>query len=296
MKRYSLTYFLSQSVKSLFRNGVMTLASILALIGCLLVTGGFALLVKNINENLTDLGLQNEIVVFVDYDLSQEETDKIYEEIKNLDNVAEVEYIPKEEGLREMSEKYSDEYNSIFDVLKEDNPFADAFNIKYEDNARVSDLNYNLQKIEGVMKVNNRVDLSMKIENMKSGVSFIFIWFLVLLFIVSLFVIINTIKLSVFSRRNEISIMRYIGATKAFVITPFVIEGIIIGLFSSVVSYFAEWYMYSYIQNSLHAEMSFIKIIEFSSVSHWVLLGFIGIGIITGIIGSCISLNKYLNT
>ncbi len=272
----------------------MTLASISVLMSCLVVMGGFALLVVNINDNLDILGLQNEIVVFVDYDLTEDEVNEVHEKIKALDNVDTVTYIPKEEGLADMSDKYSDEYSSIFEILKDDNPFADAFSVTYKDNAEVATLDYNLRHIEGVKTVNNRVDLSIKIENLKNGITFVFLWFLAILLVVSVFIIVNTIKLSVYSRRNEISIMRYIGATKAFVVTPFVIEGIVIGLVSGGLAYLVEWYMYSYIYTSLQTDVQFVTLMHFSQVDMCVLAGFIGLGVLTGIVGSCISLRKHL--
>ena len=272
----------------------MTLASISVLMSCLVVMGGFALLVVNINDNLDILGLQNEIVVFVDYDLTKEEVDEIHDKIKALDNVDTVTYIPKEEGLAEMSGKYSDEYSSIFELLKEDNPFADAFTVTYLDNAEVSTLDYNLRHIDGVKTVNNRVDLSIKIENLKNGITFIFLWFLAILFIVSVFIIVNTIKLSVFSRRHEISIMSYIGATKTFVTAPFIIDGITIGLIAGGLAYLIEWYMYSYIYTSVQSDIQFVTLMPFAQVDMCVLAGFLGLGVITGIIGSCITLRKHM--
>ncbi|MBQ4097298.1 MAG: FtsX-like permease family protein, partial [Clostridia bacterium] len=121
-----------------------------------------------------------------------------------------------------------------------------------------------------------------------------FFGFLIILTIVSVFIIVNTIKLSVFSRRNEISIMRYIGATSWFITLPFVFEGIIIGILASVAAYFIEWYVYSYIETLVVTDFQMISILSFSSINTTVLLGFIAIGIVTGVIGSLISLIKYL--
>ena len=130
---------------------------------------------------------------------------------------------------------------------------------------------------------------------MKSGVMVIFVWFLVVLGVVSVFIIINTIKLSVFSRRNEISIMRYVGATGTFISLPFIIEGIIIGLVSSVIGYFIEMYVYSYVTKMVDSEIGqIISVYPFDDIKLYVLFGFLGVGIVTGIIGSVISLGRYL--
>ena len=291
MKRYNIFYFIGQSISSMWRNGVMTFASI-AVLSLLVVIGGFTMLVVNIDENLDNLGVLNEIVVFCDRDATEEQIVEIGETINKLDNIDTVERITKEQGLKELQEEQPDVYD---DVTAENNPLPDSFVITYINNNKVPELDYQLRQIPGIIKVNNRLDLATTIESLKSGVMLIFIWFLAILAVVSIFIIINTIKLSVFSRRNEISIMRYVGATGWFISLPFIFEGIFIGLFASVIGYFIEWYVYSYIENIVVSDyLQMISIIPFEEIKYIVLVGFIGIGVVTGIIGSCISLGKYL--
>ena len=292
MKRYNIFYFIGQSISSMWRNGVMTFASIAVLMSLLVVIGGFTMLVVNIDENLDDLGVLNEIVVFCDRDATEEQIVEIGETINKLDNIDTVERITKEQGLKELQEEQPDVYD---DVTAENNPHPDSFVITYINNNKVPELDYQLRQIPGIIKVNNRLELATTIESLKSGIMLIFIWFLAILAVVSIFIIINTIKLSVFSRRNEISIMRYVGATGWFISLPFIFEGIFIGLFASVIGYFIEWYVYSYIENIVISDyLQMISIIPFEEIKYIVLVGFIGIGVVTGIIGSCISLGKYL--
>ena len=122
----------------------------------------------------------------------------------------------------------------------------------------------------------------------------VFVWFLVILGVVSIFIIINTIKLSVFSRRNEISIMQYVGATGWFISLPYIIEGAIIGLVSSVAAYFIEWYIYSYIEEMVITDLQMISILQFSDIRGYVFWGFLGLGVVLGVVGSLISLARYL--
>ncbi len=295
--RYSPLYLISQTFKSLFRNGMMTLASIAVLMSCLAVMGSFALLVLNINHNLDQLGSLNDIVVYCDPDCTDEEVEAIGRSIRLLDNVNEesVKLITKEQALIEERQKYS-EFTDLFDQMDEDgsNPYPDTYVISYEDNNKVSALQYELEQIEGVSKIKCRADLAQTIENLKNGVVFIFTWFLAILFLVSVFVIINTIKLAVFSRRQEISIMRYVGATRGFIITPFVLEGMIIGIVSSLISYLVVWYAYGAVVGMISVDYSMFSVVSFSEVQYFVLGAFAVIGVVTGIIGSSISLNKYL--
>ena len=159
----------------------------------------------------------------------------------------------------------------------------------------MTELKGELEHMTGMIyKINCQVEIANTIENVRSGIVFVFVWFLVILIIVSMFVIINTIKLAVFSRRQEIMVMRYVGATKAFITTPFVFEGVIIGLVSSIAAYIVEYYTYMYIHNAILTKFSFISVVDFSSFGGLLLAGFIGLGVLTGIIGSVISLHKYL--
>lgn len=293
MKHYSPLYFLGQSIKGLWRNGVMSFASITVLMSCLVVLGGFALIVVNIDINLEKLGLLNEIAVFVELDATDEDVDRIKSEIESLDNIESVEHVTKEEGLEDLKNE-DPEYAYLYEDIDEDNnPLTDMFIIKYSDTSKVSSLDYQLRQIEGIRKVNNRQDIAVMMDNMKSGILLIFVWFLAILFVVSVFVIINTVKLAVFARRNEISIMRYVGATSSFITLPFVFEGAIIGVISGSLAYFIEWYVYKYIEDMMLSDLPIITFLKFSDAALYVFLGFIGIGVVTGVIGSCISLSRY---
>lgn len=293
MKRYRLSYFLGQSFKGLWRNGIMTIASIMVLVSCLVVMGSFWLLLQNIDANLEQLGLLNEIVVFIDSKKTDEEVAEIGAQIRALDNVADVTFVSKEQALEEERERYAD-YTDIYNMVAEDNPLRDSFVIKYIDNAKVATLDYQVGQIDGVARVNDRLDIAVTIEKLKSGISMVLIWFMVILFVVSIFVIINTIKLAVHSRRTEITIMRYIGATDWFVILPFIFEGILIGLVSSGLAFLIEWYMYGYVVTMIGDNFNMLTILSFGDIRATLAIAFVGIGVVTGIIGSTISTRRYL--
>ena len=294
MRRYSPSYFVSQAFNGIFRNGVMSFASVAVLMSCLVVLGGFALLVHNINVNLEQFGLLNEIEVFVEYNATEEEILAIEEKIRSLDNVAKVVRTTREEAFAEAKEEF-DGMEQMFENDPEAvNRFSDSFTVTYADNDKVVTLAYLLNQIDGVRKVNNRMDLATTISSFKQGVLLIFTWFLLILLVVTLFVIINTIKLSVFSRRNEISIMRYVGATGWFITMPFILEGIIIGLFASTAAYFIERYFYFYVEKMVMSDLQMITMVPFEAVQMPLLYGFLGVGVLAGIVGSSISLGKYL--
>lgn len=295
-RRYNPFYFIYEALRSFWRNRVMGFASILVLTSCLILLGAFGILIHNININLENLGTLNEIVVFLEYDLSQEEVDTIASDLQQLENVTYVEYISKSQGFEEMKLSYP-EYAELFEEMSKrgDNPLADSFIISYQNTEGVNDLEYSIQLIPGVRTVNNRLDYAVTIENFKNGVSFVFIWFFILLFAVSIFVIFNTIKLAVHGRQTEISIMRYIGATKCFIITPFVIEGLMIGLISGLVAFFTDAGIYKYLLTHSADSLQMLELAPAGSVNIIMLLGFLAIGTLTGIFASVISLHKNLS-
>lgn len=291
-------YFISQSIKGLWRNGVMSFASIMVLMSCLVVIGGFSLIVINVDINLEQLGLMNEIAVFTDFELKgdDEALAGIENQIRSLENVASVKHVTPEQGLANLSTEFFGDNQELLEEYRENNPLSDSYIITYKSNEDVTNLIYQLNQIEGIRRINDRHDLATKMENLKNGIMLVFIWFLIILFVVSLFVIINTIKLAVYSRRNEISVMRYVGATNWFITLPFVFEGIIIGIIAAFAAFFVEWYVYISIERMIITELQMIKLLSFSNINTYVLMGFIAIGICTGIIGSCISLGKYMKS
>ena len=294
MRRFSIKYSFSQAFQGIVRNGVMSFASVAVLMSCLVVIGAFALLVLNIDINLESLGDLNQIVVFADSDLDEEGIKALGEQIAALDNVESVTHVTKAEALEEMRAQAGEKSDAYDYVTDENKPLSDEFIVAYKDVSKVVDLDYALNHMEGIEKVNNRLDLAATLESFRSGVLLIFIWFLVILVIVTVFIIVNTIKLSVYARRHEITVMRYVGATGAFITTPFVIEGVMIGAVAAVIAYFIEWYAYYYVEQKVLSDLQMISIMNFSDIAGYVLGGFILLGILTGVIGSMLSLRKYL--
>ncbi len=295
MKSYRPTYFISEAFKGMWRNKRYSLATICVLIGCLIIIGSSYLIYENVDYNMESLGLAKEIVVFIDRDTSAERAAEIGERIRALDNVESdgVVYISKEQALEEEANKYS-AYGDLFEVLDGDNPLRDSFIIPYKTNEGVSTLIYQLNQIEEIVKINNRLDLAGNIESLKNGILFVLVVFMIILLVVCVFVIVNTIGLAVMARSDEIVIMRYIGATGWFIALPFILEGIIIGAVSGVLAYFAQHFIYNYLTASLGSSFSLISTCPFEYVSQTIFIGFMITGLFCGIVGSLLSMKKYL--
>ncbi len=239
------------------------------------------------SNGVIDEPLPDDAVLTLDY---------IEKQLALLENVAEggISFVSKEETLKDQMDKYKD-YPGLQSFLSDsNNPFPDTFVVTYVDNSKVDALQLQIENIEGVDKVRCRADIAKTIENLKSGVILIFTWFMVILFVVSVFVIINTIKLAVTNRSEEISIMRYLGATKWFIALPFQLEGAIIGAFSGIVAFLVQWYAYGYVHKMVGADLNMIEIIPFSDIGVLLFFGCIIVGVVTGLVGSMISIRKNL--
>ena len=333
-KHYSPFYFIGQSFKSLWRNGVMTFASVLVLISMLVVIGGFSLLVMNINRNLEALGLESDIVVMLNSEATDEEIEAVADRLGQMKDgglilssggervlvgkeefeaapeedrydfeIVSVTHVTKKEALESLRETDPDLYQEITD---ENNPLPDKFVLTYRNSAKVESITTEISvvidgELGGVIKsVRGYEQLVNSILAVKRGVMLVFTWFLIMLGVVSLFIIMNTIRTSIVARKEEIEIMRYVGASSTFVTLPFIGEGFIIGVFSGVVAFFIEKLVYTTVVTTLTstegglAEM--ISIMPFAEVSAQFFWGALGIGVACGILGSFFSILKYNKT
>ena len=276
------------------RNGIVTLISVFVLISCLVFVGSFLLISKNVDYNLESITDLNEIEVFLEYELDDEAANKIFETIKSYDNVASATLISKEAGLEEMREEFYD-YSYLFDdITPEENPLSHKIVVVYDTGEKFDDLNLEIKLTEGVRKVNSRVDIAASMNSLQNGISFVLIWFTVLCAVVCMFVIVNTIKLSVYSRREEITIMRYIGASRTYIAAPFVIEGVLIGVIGALGAFAIEDLIYSVLMNFVADKMGFVELYEFGVLAPELLAIFFGISLCCGIVGSLVSLGKYV--
>lgn len=301
IKAFNIGYFFRLAFQGIVRNGFMSFAAIIVLTSSLLVTGCTWVLLQNTEYNLRELNEYNKIVIFVSKETEEYTTKLLKEKIETIDSVQSVEWITKDQVLRDLFEDYGD-YGDILKMYDEDNPCKDELILTYSDASKVDTIVYKIQNMNeeeetrgSVAKINDRRDVAQKIDRIKNIASLVFTWIMVLLSVVSVFIIINTIKLALFSRREEVSIMRYVGASGFFVSFPFVLEGIIFGLVSSGIAFGVQYYIYKYFAIDILGESGLISIIPFSNLAGFLIVGFLVIGVGLGVIGSLISLRKYNN-
>lgn len=241
MKFSSIRYLLREGFRNLWQNRFMAVASIGVLVSCLLLTGGAYLIFANIDHIFDWVYEQNVVVAFADADCTEEEITQLEEKIKSITNVASVEHRSKDQLLEEMADSMP---GAIFEDLKEDNPLQDAFIIAFSDLSKFDATLMQIQEIPHVEDVKNNAELAGQLTKIRQVVLAVGGWIIGILLLVSLFIIANTIKLTVYNRRLEIYIMKSVGATRAFIRTPFVIEGVVLGLLSGLLSYGILYFVY----------------------------------------------------
>lgn len=294
-KSLKVGYCMKLAGIGLFKNRVMSLTSIFVLFSCLIILGSFFLVMQNIDYNLEKIDGFNKVVLFVDKKATAFETAEIKDQLLTISSVEEVEFISKEVALEEQVSQYS-EAEFLMQSYKENNPLKDSYVITYKPGTNVQTLIMNIENTVSeslISKLSANVELANQIQNIKNAISIVFTWLLVLMLLVSLLLIMNTIKLSVFSRRHEIALMRYIGATNAFISVPFLIEGLAIGLASAVIAYPVQFLINKYFILGLVDQFKIISVMPFGEVSRILAIGFAVIGICTGFLGSYISLKRY---
>lgn len=291
MRFSSLRYLIREGFRNIGQNIFMSLASIGVLISCLLLTGGAYLGFANIQKACDWVYGQNVVVAFAKADCTGDQVRQLQDKIRGITNVDSVQFISKQETLL----KYKDTIPEATyqDMQGDNNPFLDSYVITFKD---LSLFDQTVQQIQQIPEIDS-MSYNQGIAATLTKIRHIILWVggavIALLFLVSIFIIINTIKLTVYNRRLEISIMKSVGATNAFVRTPFVIEGMVLGLAAAFLSYGLIYLLYWLLTPVFHFGM-FQGLIDFSTVWQPVLLGFLAIGILTGVIGSAISIGKYL--
>ena len=296
---YNVGYVIRLAFQGIFRNGLMSLATIIVLTSALLVTGCTWALKVNLDHNLKEINSYNKIVVFVSKETEDHTVALLKEKIENIPSVESVEHITKDDVLRKLFESYGD-YGDILQMYDDDNPCKDELVITYSDSSRVNDITYQInymneeeETMGSVDKINDRREVALKIDEIKDVAGLIFTWLMILLLVVSVFIIMNTIKLAVHSRREEISIMRYVGASGSYVAFPFVLEGMVLGVFASGIAFGLLYYIYKIFAVNILGGSGLITILPFASILYEIIIAFAVIGIGLGIVGSLISLRKY---
>lgn len=227
---------------------------------------------------------------------NDDEAKALCDEIARIDNVAAVEYITSEEGLESVKESMIEGQESYFTFLDDEygNPMSGAAKITMTDMSKFDETIDKIMELDGVDTIQSQSDLADKIAAIKRGVGIAGFWIIAILMVISLVIVSNTIRVTMYNRKLEISIMKAVGATDSFVRIPFVVEGMLIGLVSALIAEGLLYFCYRVATETIIATLGTTDIVYYSDVAWWLLLVFIGIGIFAGVLGSVIMISKYL--
>ena len=259
-----LGYLIKSGITGIFSHGLMSFATVTIIMACLIIMGSFGLLVVNINDMLAGLEDENEVVAFVDDVLTLEEAQALQPLVEAVPNVAGVEFITNEEAMEDFQEDYDPE---LFDIL-DASAFRHRYVIHLTDISLMSQTKQDLENVDGIAKVNAHLDYAQAFIMARNIVSIVSLILIVILIIVSFFIMSNTIKLATFTRREEIAIMKMVGASNGFIRCPFIVEGLVLGIIGGGLAYLIEWGLYNLVTGRIVTGVTgtLISVVPFSEV------------------------------
>lgn len=297
MRGSSLGYLFKEGARNVWVNRLMSLASIGVLIACMLLIGSAVLLSVNMNNVVGYVEDQNEVVIVLEDDMTQDEIDNLDDELHEVGNISNIVFVSKEEAFQNEKDKLGD----AAELLREDDNFyPNTYRIKIDDLEFLDKTVDEIGRLFGVEDVKAPTDIAETLTSVKKLVITMGMGIVALLIGVTLIIIANTIKITVFNRRKEISIMKYVGATDLFIKLPFMIEGLILGLISAIMAYFILWGGYSYLLGWLEENPStwiqsmYGSILPFKEIGLKLFGGFALGGTGLGVVGSMIFVRNYL--
>ncbi len=296
MKHSIFGYLLGEGFRNVFHNKKSSGASLAIMCATMLIFGLFFMIIENLNNAVETLETQQGIQVFIQKTATDAQMEQIGEQIQAIEGVNKVTFVSKEDALNQTKEKLKDK-QALIAGWDESNPFKASYLVTLTDLKLSSQVQDEIKKIDNIDSIQSRDETINGLVAIANGVRIVSAVILTLLVLISIFIIGNTIKLTVHARRKEISIMKYVGATDSFIRWPFVIEGIIIGIVAALLSILVLGIAYSLITNaaanSIISTMG-IKLLSFTDMTTLLVIVYMVLGIGIGALGSSISMRKYL--
>ena len=297
LKYNIFSYLIGEGFRNTFKNKKSTAASLMIMCATMIIFGIFFIIGENINYFVAEIESAQGIQVYINNDATEEEVKEIGEQIKKLSGVNTVTYVSKEEALNQMKEKFK-ERSDLLEPYEKNNIFPESYVVTLTDLTLSSQVQGEINQMDNIKKITSRDETVSTLIDLANGVKIVTGVILALLIIISIFIIANTIKLTVHARRKEISIMKYVGATNGFIRWPFVVEGVLIGIMAGVLSLGLVGGVYSVIAekmvNTEFMQVIGMSLVSFSDMFTLIVIVYLILGIGIGVLGSMISMRKYL--
>ena len=297
MTASSFRYLFKEGFRNTWTNRMMSIASICVLMSCLVLMGCATMIFLNIDSLLGRIESENVVMVFVQDEATDKDLHDMERALNRISNVDEVEFVAKEDAYAEQLATMDEAARTFFTEIDSEIPLPDAFKVTVKDLTRFDNTLKEIKSLDHIETVRENKDLAKKLVTIRKGIEVIAVVIVLVLFAISVFIISNTIKLTVYSRRLEISIMKSVGATNGFVRMPFVVEGMILGTISGILStgLVGAFYEFAINQFSDLINSLGLQAVDFTNYAITMLGAFIAIGILTGVGGSIITMSRYLN-
>ena len=295
MKINNLGYLLKEGIRGIFLHGFMSFAAVCVTVACLMIVGSFSILMYNLNIMVEDLNQTNEILVYVDEELSEAEAKSIGTKINQISNVQEADFVSREDALDQFVADHQGEDAAFSGVDPED--LRHRFVVTLQDNRLMEDTVGQIEDIPGVVKIRASYELAEGFSTLQQVVRIATIAIAAVLLVVSLLIISNTVKLAMYDRRDEIAIMKMVGATNGFIRLPFVVEGFALGMTGAALAFGLEWAMYDALVKEIATvdTLRLFSFVPFTRLLMPMILTFCAAGLFVGIVGSLTSIRKFMD-
>ena len=294
MKINNLSYLLKEGIKGIFTHGFMSFAAVCVTVACLLIVGSFSLLMYNVNIMVDDLNKTNEVLVFIDETLSDAEAKSVGTKINVIENVHQATFVTREEALQNFVADHQDS-TAFNGVAAED--LRHRFVVVLQDNEQIAQTVEQIRQISGVADIRAEYELAEGFSTMENVIRIVSIAVISVLLVVSLLIISNTVKLAMYDRRDEIAIMKMVGATNGFIRLPFVVEGFTLGMMGAALAFGIEWLMYDALATRVREAdtLQLFTFVPFQQLLYPMIAVFCFAGFFVGIVGSWTSIRKFLD-
>ena len=294
MRINNLGYLIKEGLRGIFLHGFMSFAAVCVTVACLLIVGTFSSLIYNLNIMVEELNMTNEVVAYVDENLSDAEARSVGTQINRLSNVMESNFVDRETALRDFVSDY--ENPSAFEGLEADT-LQHRFVIVLKDNRLLDDTVTALMGVSGVVEVKALHELARGFSTIQDVLHMVSLVVISVLLVVSLLIISNTVKLAMYDRREEIAIMKMVGATNGFIRLPFVVEGFTLGMLGAVLAFGLEWVMYdAMVQRiALADSLKLFSFVPFQELLIPMIVTFGAAGMFVGFVGSWTSIQRFMD-
>ena len=294
MKLNNIGYLLKEGFRGIFLHGFMSFAAVCVTVACLVIVGSFSALAYNLDEMVKELNQTSEILVYIDADLSDAEARSIGTKINLLDNVLQATFVSREEALEDFIADHDGD--SAFSGVQASD-LRHRYVVTLEDNTKMEQTDAQLKQLPGVAKTNAAYELAKGFSTIQDVLPMVSAAIIAVLLVVSLLIISNTVKLAMYDRKDEIAIMKMVGATNGFIRLPFVVEGFTLGMMGAILAFGLEWVGYDALIQKIAAvdALQLFNFVSFHELLIPMVVVFAAAGMFVGIVGSWTSIRKFMN-